>query len=259
MPGELIADARPVLAETVGLTRRFGGLLAVDGLDLTVHRGGVHALIGPNGAGKSTTLALIGGQLAPTAGRIRIDGVDTTGRPPYRVARRGVGRSFQITNVLLGVTCDENVRVAVQARRRFHHPFGRVHDATERRRTRDVLDIVGLASRADDLAGELSHGEQRHLEIGIAMAAAPRLLLLDEPTAGMSLTERERITDLIRRLGEQTTILLVEHDVALVRAVADVVSVLHEGRLLAQGTATDVLRDRRVHDVYLRGIGAGAG
>jgi branched-chain amino acid transport system ATP-binding protein len=214
----------------------------------------VRAVIGPNGAGKSTLLNVIGGQIAPTSGRVLLDGEDIGGLPAHTIARRGVGRSFQITNLLPGLPCVENVRVAAQAMRRRHGVLGRVTpDSPEWRRAEEVLSLVGLLERARDLAGTLSHGEQRHLEIGIALATAPRLLLLDEPTAGMSLTERGRIADLIRTIGGRTTVLLIEHDVALVRAVATSVVALHEGRVICEGTADAVLADPTVHAVYLRG------
>ena len=243
-----------LLLQTVGLTRRFGSFTAVDGVSLVFPAGGVRAVIGPNGAGKSTLMNLIGGQLAPTAGRIVLDGQDIGGLPAHRVARLGVGRSFQLTNVLTGLTCLENVRVAAQASRRHHSALGRVtRESTEWQRAEEVLRLVGLSERPDALAGTLSHGEQRHLEIGIALAAAPRLLLLDEPTAGMSLTERGRIAELILAIGERTTVLLVEHDVALVRAMATTVVALHEGRVICDGTPETVLADPTVHAVYLRG------
>ena len=227
-------------------------------MSLTFPRGGVHAVIGPNGAGKSTLINVIGGQRAPTSGRVLLDGDDIGGMPAHQIARRGVGRSFQITNILPGLTAIENVRVAAQARRPRHSLLGRVTaDSTEWARAEEVLALVGLVERGRDLAHTLSHGEQRHLEIGIALASAPRLLLLDEPTAGMSLAERGRIAALIRTLGEQMTVVLVEHDVALVRAVATSVVALHEGRVICEGPAQAVLADPIVHAVYLRGA-AGA-
>jgi branched-chain amino acid transport system ATP-binding protein len=223
-------------------------------VSLVVPAGGVRAVIGPNGAGKSTLMNLIGGQLAPTAGRIMLDGGDIGGLPAHRIARLGVGRSFQITNVLTGLSALENVRVAAQAARRHHSALGRVtRESAEWQRAEEVLRLVGLAGRPHALAGTLSHGEQRHLEIGIALATAPRLLLLDEPTAGMSLSERGGIAELIRTIGARTTVLLVEHDVALVRATATTVVVLHEGRVLCEGAPEAVLADPTVHAVYLRG------
>jgi len=218
----------------------------------------VHAVIGPNGAGKSTLINVIGGQRAPTSGRVLLEGDDIGGLAAHQIARRGVGRSFQITNILPGLTAIENVRVAAQARRPRHSLLGRLTpDSTEWARAEEVLALVGLVERGGNLAHTLSHGEQRHLEIGIALASGPRLLLLDEPTAGMSVAERGRIAALIRTLGEQMTVVLVEHDVALVRAVATSVVALHEGRVICEGPPEAVLADPIVHAVYLRGA-AGA-
>ncbi len=242
-----------MLLEAVAVTKRFGAFTAIDALSLQIAGGGVEAIIGPNGAGKSTFLNLLGGQLAPTAGRILLRGAEIGGLPAHRMARRGIGRSFQVTNVLPGATCLENVRVAAQARRRRHSWLGRVdRGSPDSRRAAELLAFVGIAARADDPASVLSHGEQRHLEIAIAIAAEPAVVLLDEPTAGMSLTERARMAGLIRDLGRRMTVVLVEHDVGLVRQVADQVHALHQGRVLCRGTADAVFADDMVQAVYLR-------
>jgi branched-chain amino acid transport system ATP-binding protein len=236
-----------------GLAMRFGGLAALNNVSMTVPRGEIRAVIGPNGAGKSTFFNCITGVLRPTGGRILFDGEDITGLPPHRISQKAIARSYQITNILPGATVLENVRIAVQSR---HHSWSllRHHrsfvDVIER--ARSVLDSVGLLEKDSELAANLSHGEQRNLEIGIALATEPKLLCLDEPTAGMSVTETHATVDLIRRIAANLTILIVEHDMEVVMGLAGTITVLHYGEVLAEGTPAAIQANPRVQEVYLK-------
>ncbi len=241
------------ILRTEGLTVRFGGLSALNRVEVGVTRGEIRAIIGPNGAGKSTFFNCVTGVLRPTAGRILFNGEDVAGRPPHVISRKGIARSYQITNILPNATTLENVRIAAQSRRHgwsllaHHRSFRDILD-----RSRAVLDSVGLADKADELAANLSHGEQRNLEIGIALATEPTLLCLDEPTAGMSVAETHATVDLIRRIARDLTILIVEHDMEVVMGLAQAVTVLHYGEVLAEGTPAEIQANPRVQEVYLK-------
>ncbi len=232
---------------------RFGGLTALDDVDLSVGRGEVRAIIGPNGAGKSTLFNCLTGVVRPTAGRVVFAGEDITGLPPDAISRRAIARSYQITNILPGASVLENVRIAVQSRRhawsllRHHRAYRDVVD-----RAMAVLEAVSLQGKEDELAANLSHGEQRNLEIGIALATEPELLCLDEPTAGMSAAETHETAALVRRMASDLTILIVEHDMDVVMGLASRITVLHQGRILAEGTPAEIQADPRVLDVYLK-------
>jgi branched-chain amino acid transport system ATP-binding protein len=245
--------AAPPLLETDGLTVRFGGLTALSGVCLAIRPGELRAVIGPNGAGKSTLFNCLTGVVRPTSGRILFAGEDITGLPPHAISHRGIARSYQITNTLPGATVLENVRIAAQSRRhgwhlwRHHRAFP---DLVER--SREVLRAVGLAGKEEELASNLSHGEQRNLEIGIALATEPRLLCLDEPTAGMSAAETHETVELVRRIAADHTILIVEHDMEVVMGLARTITVLHYGEVLAEGTPAEIQSNARVQEVYLR-------
>ena len=245
--------AAAAILSTEGLTMRFGGLSALNNVSIAVPRGEIRAVIGPNGAGKSTFFNCITGVLRPTGGRILFDRSDITGLPPHRVSQRAIARSYQITNILPGATVLENVRIAVQSR---HHSWNlfRHHrsykDVVERARA--VLSSVGLADKAAELAANLSHGEQRNLEIGIALATEPKLLCLDEPTAGMSVAETHATVELIRRISADLTILIVEHDMEVVMGLARTITVLHYGEVLAEGSPAEIQANARVQEVYLK-------
>ena len=232
---------------------RFGGLAAVNNVSLSVPRGEIRAIIGPNGAGKSTFFNCLTGVLRPTGGRVLLDGEDVAGLPPNRISRKGIARSYQITNILPGATVLENVRIAAQSRQHgwsllsHHRAFGDLIARAQR-----VLEAVALREKEGELAANLSHGEQRNLEIGIALATEPRLLCLDEPTAGMSLTETHATVDLIRRIARDLTILIVEHDMEVVMGLARTITVLHYGEVLAEGTPAEIQDNPRVQEVYLK-------
>jgi branched-chain amino acid transport system ATP-binding protein len=232
---------------------RFGGLTAVNNVSISVPRGEIRAIIGPNGAGKSTFFNCLTGVLSPTAGRIVFDGDDITGLPPHRISQKAIARSYQITNILPGATALENVRIAVQSR---HHSWSLLRHHRAYRdvieRARAVLVSVGLDEKQDELAANLSHGEQRNLEIGIALATEPKLLCLDEPTAGMSVTETHATVELIRRIAADLTILIVEHDMEVVMGLARTITVLHYGEVLAEGAPAAIQANPRVQEVYLK-------
>jgi branched-chain amino acid transport system ATP-binding protein len=242
-----------VLLRTEALTMRFGGLAALNRVSLAVPRGEIRAVIGPNGAGKSTFFNCITGVLTPTSGRIVFDGEEITGLPPHRISQKAIARSYQITNILPGATVLENVRIAAQSR---HHSWSllRHHRSYDDliERARAGLAAVGLADKEAELAANLSHGEQRNLEIGIALATDPKLLCLDEPTAGMSVTETHATVELIRRISAELTILIVEHDMEVVMGLAHTITVLHYGEVLAEGSPADIQANARVQEVYLK-------
>jgi branched-chain amino acid transport system ATP-binding protein len=238
---------------TEGLTVRFGGLAALNGVDFEVRRDEIRAIIGPNGAGKSTFFNCLTGVIRPTAGRILFNGESITGLPPNRISQKGIARSYQITNILPNATTLENARIAAQSRRHgwsmlTHHAD--FHDIIDK--AQSVLEAVGLAAKADELAANLSHGEQRNLEIGIALATEPQLLCLDEPTAGMSAAETHDTMALVRRIAKDLTILIVEHDMQVVMELAHRITVLHYGEVLAEGTPAEIQQNPRVLEVYLK-------
>lgn len=243
----------PALLEGENLVHRFGGLAAVGGVSLRLRRGCLHAVIGPNGAGKSTLVNLLSGELAPSEGRIRIAGQDAAGWPNWRFARAGVGRSFQRTDVLRDMTAAENVRLAAQIgctpARRLLRPAAR--EAEPQRLAAAVLDRAGLGVLAGRPASLLSHGQLRQLEIAMVLATGPAVLLLDEPLAGMGAEEAARIATLLRALAEDHAVLLIEHDMDVVFAVADLVTVMVDGTVLDEGTPAHIRASARVQDAYL--------
>jgi branched-chain amino acid transport system ATP-binding protein len=242
-----------VVLETHGLVKRFGGFTAVDDVSLSVQEGERRAIIGPNGAGKSTFFNLLSGHLAPSAGHIRLFGEDVTGSRPEAISRMGVGRSFQVTSVFPEFTVRENVQFALMASGgRTRRPFGRAWRLL-RDEAAEVLDHVGLASLGHVPAGTLSHGDQRSLELALSLAQAPKLLFLDEPTAGMAPEETQKAMALVRRLADeyQLTLVFTEHDMDVVFSTAQTVTVLAQGRVLAEGTPDHVRNHPAVREVYL--------
>ena len=235
------------------VSRAFGGLRAVDGVSLTVLAGDRHAVIGPNGAGKSTLFNLITGRMKPTAGRILLEGRDITGRSPHRIARAGIGRAFQITSIFPQLSVRHNLQYSMMASRGVtSRPFGWA-DRIFRDEAMELLESVGLARFAELPAGQLSHGDQRALELAISMALGSRLLLLDEPTAGMSPYETEKAMELVRQVVAERglTLLFCEHDMSVVFGTARTVTVMHQGRVLTEGTPEEVRSNPDVQKVYL--------
>lgn len=249
-----IGDTVPeALLRTDGLTIRFGGLTALNHVNLAVAPGEIRAVIGPNGAGKSTFFNCVTGVLRPSSGRILLEGEDIAGLSPDRISQKGIARSYQITNLLPNATVLENARIAAQSRR---HSWSLL---THYRSYRDIIEkaeaalaAVGLLGKAYELAANLSHGEQRTLEIAIALATEPRLLCLDEPTAGMSAAETRETMALVRRIAKDLTILIVEHDMDVVMELAHRITVFHYGEILAEGTPAEIQQNPRVLEVYLK-------
>ena len=249
------ATSDPLLA-TRALGRNFGGLAAVRDVSIRLHQGELHAVIGPNGAGKSTLVNLLSGHLAPTAGTIQLDGRDIAGEPAWRMTHLGIGRSFQRTNVLKSLSVLENVRLAAQAvsrlpASRLFRPAAREPELIEA--ACRALERVGLAGAEQRPSGLLSHGEQRQLEIAMTLAARPRVLLLDEPLAGMGPEEGERFTKLLKNLAREHAILLIEHDMDFVFAVADWMTVMVDGTVLAEDLPALVRANPDVQRAYLGG------
>jgi branched-chain amino acid transport system ATP-binding protein len=236
--------------ETRDLRRDFGGVRALDGVSLAIAEGERRAIIGPNGAGKTTLFNILTGELEPTSGAVLLAGMAVTGRPPHELARRGLARMYQRNELFETLTALDNVLLALVAARGPYRPLS-APKPRERASADEILARVGLDGRESAPARSLSHGERRQLELALALAQRPRVLLLDEPTAGMSPGETARITELIASLERSLTIVIVEHDMDVVFRLADRISVLHEGRVLAEGTPDAVRGDRVVNEVYL--------
>lgn len=245
-----MADA---LLSARGLTKRFGGLAAVQGVTLDLWRDRIHAVIGPNGAGKSTLTNLLSGDIAPTEGTVSLAGRDVTGWSPHRISRAGLGRSYQKTNIFLPFTVWENIRLAAQSRTphaaRWLQLASRVGAANAR--AERALELAGLQQRRDFLASAISHGEQRQLEIAMTLATEPQVLLLDEPLAGMGTAEAERMVALLLRLKQDHAMMLVEHDMDAVFTLADHLTVMVNGQVIASGAPAQVRADPNVQSAYL--------
>lgn len=240
------------MIKVTALNKAFGALRAVNDLSFAAERHRITSIIGPNGAGKSTAFNLMSGALRPDSGTVEMDDRDITGQAPYAIARGGLARSFQITNLFFGLSTLENVRLACQAlerRGRFLRRLDRV--ARPSLRAQAILEEFGLQDRAGELVRNLSHGDQRRVEIAICMALEPKLLMLDEPTQGMSPAETVEFDGLIKSLTGRVTILLIEHDIELVMSLSDHVVVMHQGEKLFEGSPDQVRASQRVRDAYL--------
>ena len=243
-----------------GLVKEFGNFAAIDGVDLAVERGEFRSIIGPNGAGKTTLFNLISGALDATEGGVYFDGEEITHLPPEKRIRRGMGRSFQISNIFGGLTVRENVRLAVQARMRESYSFreslfkptSRYDDINDE--TAAILERIDLVAVADEEAAALPYGDKRRLEIGVVLATEPQLVLFDEPTAGMGPEETQNTIDLIEEVLVEQTLILVEHDIELVMEISDTITVLNHGQVLAEGTPTEIANNQDVQDAYLGGM-----
>ncbi len=247
------------ILETEGLSKSFGALAAVNAVSLRIEAGSLHSIIGPNGAGKTTLFNLLTGSFPPNSGRILLDGRDITGTKADRVAHLGLARSFQRTNVFPAFSLFENVWVAAFATGKswqglLWRPSADYPEVTER--ARQALSDVGLSGKSGQPAREISHGEQRQLELAIALAAAPRVLLLDEPAAGLSPEETRRMVALVRALKGRYTIVLIEHKMDIIMSVSDRISVMHFGSLIAEGSPDEIQRDPEVRRAYLGGVAA---
>jgi branched-chain amino acid transport system ATP-binding protein len=250
LPDPAVAE---ILLEVERLTKRFGGVIAADEISLAVPAGELHAIIGPNGAGKSTLIGQLSGEVVPDSGRIRFDGREITNLPVYRRSRLGLARSFQVTTLFPDFTALDNIALSVQAH--AGHSFRFWQNARNEPELREpaqtALARVGLIERASTLVADLSHGERRQLEIAMALAARPRMLLLDEPMAGMGLEESARLLEMLRALKGSITVILIEHDIDAVFALADRISVLVYGRIIASGDPAAIRADPGVREAYL--------
>ena len=242
------------ILRTESLVKTFGGLRAVDGMNFRLEGGQVHSIIGPNGAGKSTFFKLISGELHATRGKIWFQGEDITDLPPHVISHKGISVSYQLTNIFPKLSTLENIRIAVQSRKATYNFWSHREMLREvREKAESILEIVQLLPKRNELACNLSHGEQRHLEIGIALATDPSLLLLDEPTAGMSPEDTERTIQLIKEILGDRSVILVEHKMKVVMKISDKITVLHDGKILAEGKPEEIQSNERVQEVYLKG------
>jgi len=252
-----IAATEPQGAEPIlrlrGVGRRFGGVLAVDDVDLDVLPGERRALLGPNGAGKTTLFNVVSGEFPPTAGTVELFGRDVTTMPARRRAKLGLTRTFQTSRLFLGLTVEDNLYLAVLGVRGGHLRPVRLsgRDGPIRDRARDLAERVGLERQLGTLVGSLSHGEQRQLEVGMARAGDPRIMMLDEPAAGLSRGERIALTELLLALDRDITLILIEHDMDVALGVAERVTMMHDGRVIVEGTPAEIRANQLVHDLYL--------
>ncbi len=243
--------AEPIL-RLRGVGRRFGGVHAVRDVDLEVRPGERRAILGPNGAGKTTLFNVISGEFGPTAGSIELFGRDVTAEPGRKRARLGLSRTFQTSKLFLGMTVEDNIYLALLGVRDGHLRIVRSRKDTEmRERAHEVAGLVGLEEVLDREVGELSHGEQRQLELGMARATSPKLMMLDEPAAGLSRAERVRLTELLRELDPEITLILIEHDMDVALGVAQWVTMMHNGTVLVEGTPDEIRANETVHELYL--------
>jgi branched-chain amino acid transport system ATP-binding protein len=245
------ADAAPIL-RLRGVGRRFGGVVAVSGVDLQVRAGERRAILGPNGAGKTTLFNLISGEFPPTAGTVELFGTDVTALPARKRARMGLSRTFQTSRLFGGLSVDDNLYLAVLGVGEGHFRLVRsAADGEMRERGRAMAEAIGLGTKLDTLVAELSHGEQRQLEVGMARAADPQLMMLDEPAAGLSRAERVKLTETLLALDPAITLILIEHDMDVALRVAEWVTMMHDGRVIVEGTPDEIRANELVHDLYL--------
>jgi branched-chain amino acid transport system ATP-binding protein len=243
--------AAPIL-RLRGVGRRFGGVVAVSGVDLDVRRGERRAILGPNGAGKTTLFNLISGEFPPSAGTVELFDSDVTALPARKRARMGLSRTFQTSRLFGGLSVDDNLYLAVLGVGPGHLRLVKTSaDGALRERGRAMAEAVGLADKLDMLVAELSHGEQRQLEVGMARAADPQLMMLDEPAAGLSRAERVKLTELLLQLDPAITLILIEHDMDVALRVAEWVTMMHDGRVIVEGTPAEIRANELVHDLYL--------
>jgi branched-chain amino acid transport system ATP-binding protein len=246
------AEAVEPILRLRGVGRRFGGVVAVSGVDLQVRPGERRAILGPNGAGKTTLFNLISGEFPPTAGTVELFGDDVTALPARKRARLGLSRTFQTSRLFGGLTVDDNLYLAVLGVHDGHFRLVRnAEDGVMRERAREMAEEFGLGGKLDVLVSELSHGEQRQLEVGMARAADPQLMMLDEPAAGLSRAERVKLTELLLALDPAITLILIEHDMDVALRVAEWVTMMHDGRVIVEGTPAEIRANELVHDLYL--------
>jgi branched-chain amino acid transport system ATP-binding protein len=250
-PATTAERAEPIL-RLRGVGRRFGGVHAVRDVDLEIRPGERRAILGPNGAGKTTLFNLISGEFPPTAGSVELFGADVTGEPARKRARMGLSRTFQTSRLFLGLNVEDNLYLAVLGVHDGHlRMVPSKADGEMRVKARAMADAVGLGDRLETLVADMSHGEQRQLEVGMARASDPKLMMLDEPAAGLSRAERVQLTDLLLKLDPSITLILIEHDMDVALRVAQWVTMMHDGRVIVEGTPDDIRGNQTVHDLYL--------
>jgi branched-chain amino acid transport system ATP-binding protein len=244
------------ILSTEKVTKRFGSLVAVDRVDLEVPEGSLTAIIGPNGAGKTTLFNLITGLLETDGGRILLDGKEITGLRPFERVKLGMSRAFQVVNVFRELSVFENMAIAVQATTPHGQElFTDIRSLTDvNKRSEEILERMGLIRKKESLAGHLSHGEMKILDISLALASSPKLILLDEPTSGLSPAESQEMTKLIQELASSLTVILIEHDMDIVLNIAQSITVLQQGAVIAKGTPEEIRRNERVQQAYLGGM-----
>ena len=244
------------ILEAVGISKHFGGLMANNDVSFAVEEGRITSIIGPNGAGKTTLFNLLTGMYKPDAGKVLFDGRDISGWPIHKIVNLGSVRSFQVLNIFNEISPAENIRLAVQSRKKRGLNFFRSAAAFDdiNQETNEVLDEIGLTAVKDLPTKTLSYGDKRVLEIGIAMASRPKLLLMDEPTSGLPTSETERIKKFIKKISAQLTVLVIEHDMDIVLTVSDTIIVLHQGSVIAQGAPEEIKANDEVQEAYLGGI-----
>jgi branched-chain amino acid transport system ATP-binding protein len=250
-PATSAERAAPILRLS-GVGRRFGGVHAVRGVELEVRPGERRAILGPNGAGKTTLFNLISGEFPPTTGSVELFGVDVTRAPARKRARMGLSRTFQTSRLFLGLSVEDNLYLSILGVEQGHFRLVKnKHDTEMREKARAMADAVGLENVLDVLVSELSHGEQRQLEVGMARASDPKLMMLDEPAAGLSRAERVRLTETLQKLDPEITLILIEHDMDVALRVAEWVTMMHDGRVIVEGTPDEIRANQTVHDLYL--------
>ena len=244
------------ILKTENLTKRFGGLVAVNQVDLAIEESKLTSIIGPNGAGKTTFFNLLSGLMHPDEGRIYFEAIDITGYPSHRITKRGIARSFQLLSLFNELTLFENIRMAVQAEKGHGlkmlssvRSLGDVND-----RTWEIVQAIGLEGKENITAKNLSYGDRRILDIGISLASHPKLLLLDEPTSGLASRETGKMAEFIRGLGRALTLVLIEHDMSIVLSISDHIAVLHQGRVIAEGTPAEIQQNEEAQEAYLGGL-----
>jgi ABC-type branched-subunit amino acid transport system ATPase component len=244
------------ILEAVGISKHFGGLMANNDINFAVEEGRITSIIGPNGAGKTTLFNLLTGLYKPDAGKVLFEGQDISGWPIHKIVNLGIVRSFQVLNIFNEISPSENIRLAVQSRKKRGLNFFRSAAGFDdiNRETHAVLDEIGLIAVKDLPTKTLSYGDKRVLEIGIAMASRPKLLLMDEPTSGLPSSETERIKKFIKKISAQLTVVVIEHDMDIVLTVSDIILVLHQGRVIAQGAPNEIKANAEVQEAYLGGI-----
>ena len=244
------------ILETIGVEKRFGGLTANADINIQIEEGTITSIIGPNGAGKTTLFNILTGYYKPDRGEVHYLGQDITGWPVHKIVRKGIARSFQVLNIFNEIPVFENIRLAVQAhqKERFHFLKSTIKFRSINERTEEILVEIGLLRVKDVITKYLSYGDKRILEIGIALASRPRLLLMDEPTSGLPSSETERVKNFITRISEKMTIVVIEHDMNVVLTISDNIIVLHQGRVIAQGSPQEIKANDQVQEAYLGGI-----